>query len=78
MTDLTSMPVLNVATAEFQIRLAGRFGSLKLRVLLKSKAGIAPSSSGGANSQIKKGELSPWLNCRYTVLNTPQNAARIP
>ena len=59
MMDLTSMPVLNVATAEFQIRLTGRFGSLTLRVLLKNKAGAAPSNNGGTNSQTRNGELSP-------------------
>lgn len=64
MMDRTSMPALSVAIPEFQIRLTGAFGRRIPFVRLKISAGSIPSSREGANSQIRKGELSPWLNCR--------------
>lgn len=62
MTARTSMPALSVAIAEFQSRRTATPGLCFGLILPAMIAGIMPSTSDGANSQIRNGELSPWLN----------------
>lgn len=74
----TNIPQLNVATAVFQILRALTPGRLNALALLMRSAGSMPNNSAGAKSHTRNGELSPWLNCRYTTAKMPQKAARIP
>ena len=74
----TSMPQLSVATAVFQILRTLTPGRLIAPALLMRSAGSMPNNSAGAKSHTRKGELSPWLNCRYTIARMPLKAARMP